>query len=440
MFSGISDTALFVRSIDVLLVDLRVLAVGVAQGDRGRRLLDDQAGEREAVLGLDLPVEVLVGDGLAGIEDRLEQVLAAGLLADHRQVRPDLAADAADRVAFQTLHVVFAAAGEELLAALRVALAPGEHGDGRQLLRVDLARRRERRQRLVVQVADRGCCAAGGPRRTCSASGAASSLAGRAATTAAGRVPASADAPPGGSARSWSLLATASCRAFSAGRARSRSALRSRVKLLAQGLRRLDPQAGRPLTQQRGREQPLRPSTAAARASAPRRCGRPAASLSSAASFATLPTASVLPAGGDQAQARDARLGSSQQQCRDRRRSDPCCSRRPCHLPGRNSFRFSITLSRTSGGTSVASTLSSASPAALSSDAARMSTIRARWAAGSFVGQALLQRRHHDGGRSSQTRSATLSFHSGNSLSKSARMTSRRALSWWPTAMPMASR
>ena len=44
------------------------------------------------------------------------------------------------------------------------------------------------------------------------------------------------------------------------------------------------------------------------------------------------------------------------------------------------------------------------------------------------------------GGRNSHTRSASLSSHSENSRSKSLRITSRRSLSQWPTAMPTASR
>jgi hypothetical protein len=48
------------------------------------RFLDDQAGELEAVLRFNDPGEILVGDGLAGEEDRFEQVFPAGFLADGR--------------------------------------------------------------------------------------------------------------------------------------------------------------------------------------------------------------------------------------------------------------------------------------------------------------------------------------------------------------------
>jgi hypothetical protein len=89
------DGALFARS-DILLDDLGVLGVGVAEGDVIGRFLDDQAGELEAVLRFNDPREILIGDGFAGEEDRFEEVLAAGFLADGRKVRADLAADARD--------------------------------------------------------------------------------------------------------------------------------------------------------------------------------------------------------------------------------------------------------------------------------------------------------------------------------------------------------
>ena len=99
---------------------------------------------------------------LLGIEDRLEQVLAAGLLADHRQVRADLAADAADRVALETLHVVLDAGGQELLAALGVALARGQRrrwpaaSSGRSCPAAG------RRASPCCAGPGRGCCAADG--------------------------------------------------------------------------------------------------------------------------------------------------------------------------------------------------------------------------------------------------------------------------------------
>src|SRR5205823_6355034 len=96
-----------------------------------------------------------VGDGLRRVEDRLEQVLAAGLLADHRQVWADGAAEAADGVALGTLHVVLRALGKELLAAFEVALALDEGRDGREAFRINLARRREGDHGAVAQVLER---------------------------------------------------------------------------------------------------------------------------------------------------------------------------------------------------------------------------------------------------------------------------------------------
>jgi hypothetical protein len=87
--------AFFARS-DILLDDLRVLGVGVAESDVIGRFLDDQAGQLEAVLGFNDPGKVLIGDGFAGEEDRFEQIFPAGFLADGAEVGADVAADARD--------------------------------------------------------------------------------------------------------------------------------------------------------------------------------------------------------------------------------------------------------------------------------------------------------------------------------------------------------
>ena len=67
-----SDSASFVRVsmsflsifVSLPLASRRMIVVGVSS--TMRPLMDD------AVVRLDLPVEVLVGDGLAGVEDRLD--------------------------------------------------------------------------------------------------------------------------------------------------------------------------------------------------------------------------------------------------------------------------------------------------------------------------------------------------------------------------------
>jgi hypothetical protein len=88
---------------------------------------------------------------LAGEQHRLQQVLPAGFLADDRKVRADVAADAADGMAFEALHVVLDAGGNELLAARRVSLAGRESGNAGQLLRIETAGRRERSQGPFLQ-------------------------------------------------------------------------------------------------------------------------------------------------------------------------------------------------------------------------------------------------------------------------------------------------
>ena len=141
MFSGMSDTASLRPRIDVLLVDRRVLGVGVAQRDRGRRLLDDEAGDGDAVRSC-RSSSWRYWSAMALLGRRIDsiQVLAAGLLADHRQVGADLAAGAADRVAFETLHVVLDAGGQQRLAlGRRRRWRLARTAMRRQLLRVDLA-------------------------------------------------------------------------------------------------------------------------------------------------------------------------------------------------------------------------------------------------------------------------------------------------------------
>ena len=118
------------------------------------------------------------------------------------------------------------------------------------------------------------------------------------------------------------------------------------------------------------------------------------------ASFSSAPSAELqhdvdlidLAGDGDQGQSRGARFGLGEQRLSGLPRSGLFF--RFCHLPGRNSFRLSMARSRTSAGPSPCSSFSTARPAPLSCEVARMSTIFARCSAGMLgVEQAFFQQR-----------------------------------------------
>ena len=125
--------------LDLFLVDLRVLGVSVAQSDGVGRFLDKQTGHQRAAPSLDRPGDVLIGDRLAGKQDRLEEILTAGFLADDGQVRAHVAAHAANRVAFQALQIAGDARSQQLLAVGGIALARGQECGRRQLLGIEPA-------------------------------------------------------------------------------------------------------------------------------------------------------------------------------------------------------------------------------------------------------------------------------------------------------------
>src|SRR5207245_789400 len=100
---------------------------GVAQDVVVGHLLHNETGNREAAFGLDHPTVVLVRDGAAGVENRLEQVFTAGLGADGAEVGADLAADSLDGVAAHALRVVLLRGQHQLATAVGIATA-GEQG------------------------------------------------------------------------------------------------------------------------------------------------------------------------------------------------------------------------------------------------------------------------------------------------------------------------
>ena len=112
-----SEPAVFCSSIELVGIETSRSSASRKISSRiGLAELD--AGVDLAVVGGDHEGVVVLLDRLAGLEQRVDQVIGLGTGADALQARPDLSAGPGDRVAFQAGQVL---AAEDRLAPRRVA-------------------------------------------------------------------------------------------------------------------------------------------------------------------------------------------------------------------------------------------------------------------------------------------------------------------------------